>query len=186
MAPTSFSKSQHPCSGPHDPAPTKPSPSLLTLSFIQTTAATLLSLLFPDTPTSLSRNLWSIQWCSLPGTPIFDFHLAIFHISFECFQYISPWSFWQIAPYPSPAHSICSNLLCPFSVAPLRSSMGVCSVVSDSLRPHGQWPARLLCPCHFLLQGIFPIQSSNPPLLYRQADSLPVRHLGNPPSKYAV
>ena len=40
------------------------------------------------------------------------------------------------------------------------------SVVSDSLRPHGLWPARLLCPwdspgkntgkgCHALLQGIF-------------------------------
>ena len=39
-----------------------------------------------------------------------------------------------------------------------------CSVVSDSLRPHGLWPTRLLCPwdfqgkntgvgCHFLLQG---------------------------------
>ena len=43
------------------------------------------------------------------------------------------------------------------------------SVVSDSVRPHGLWPARLLCPwdppgkntgvgCHFLLQGIFPPQ----------------------------
>ena len=41
------------------------------------------------------------------------------------------------------------------------------SVVSDSLQPHGLWPARLLCPwgfpsktigvgCHFLLQGVFP------------------------------
>ena len=42
----------------------------------------------------------------------------------------------------------------------------VCSVMFDSLQPHGLWPARLLCPwdspgkntgvgCHFLLQGIF-------------------------------
>ena len=42
-----------------------------------------------------------------------------------------------------------------------------CSVLSDSWRPHGSWPARLLCPwdysgkntkvgCHFLLQGVFP------------------------------
>ena len=41
------------------------------------------------------------------------------------------------------------------------------------LQPHGLWPARLLCPwdspgknigvgCHFLLQGIFPTQGSNP------------------------
>ena len=47
-----------------------------------------------------------------------------------------------------------------------------CSVVSDSLWPHGLWPTRLLCPwdfpsrntsvgCHFLLQGTFPTQGSN-------------------------
>ena len=46
----------------------------------------------------------------------------------------------------------------------------VCWVVSDSLQPHGLWPSRLLRPwdspgrntavgCHFLLQGIFRIQS---------------------------
>ena len=47
------------------------------------------------------------------------------------------------------------------------------SVPSNSLRPHGLQPTRLLCPgdfqgkgtgvCfHFLLQGIFPTQGSNP------------------------
>ena len=47
------------------------------------------------------------------------------------------------------------------------------SVMSDSLLPHGLQPARLLCSwgfsrqdycsgCHALLQGIFPIQGSNP------------------------
>ena len=51
------------------------------------------------------------------------------------------------------------------------------SVVSYSLWPHRLQPARLLCPwdfpgkntatgCHFLLQGIFPIQGSNPGLLH--------------------
>src|SRR5574337_1228739 len=51
------------------------------------------------------------------------------------------------------------------------------SVVSDSVRPHRQQPTRLLCPwdfpgnstgvdCHFLLQGIFPTQGSNPGLLH--------------------
>ena len=49
------------------------------------------------------------------------------------------------------------------------------SVVSDSLRPHGLQPTRLLCPwdspgnstgvdCHSLLQGIFPTPGSNPGL----------------------
>ena len=52
------------------------------------------------------------------------------------------------------------------------------------LWPH---PTRFLCPwdnlgkntrvgCHFLLQGIFPIQESNLHHLYWQADSLPLSH----------
>ena len=52
-----------------------------------------------------------------------------------------------------------------------------CSVMSDSLRPHGVEPTRLLCPlnfpgkntgvgCHFLLQQIFPTQGLNPGLLH--------------------
>jgi len=51
--------------------------------------------------------------------------------------------------------------------------------------------ARLLCPwdflgknigvgCHFLLQGIFPTQGSNPHLLNWQVDSSPLSHWGNP------
>ena len=54
--------------------------------------------------------------------------------------------------------------------------VSVCSVMSDSLRPYGLEPARLLCPwdfpgrntgvcCHFLLQGIFPTQGLNIHLL---------------------
>ena len=52
-----------------------------------------------------------------------------------------------------------------------------CLVVPDSLLHHGLQPTRLLCPwdfpgkdtgvgCHFLLQGIFPTQGSNPGLLH--------------------
>ena len=52
----------------------------------------------------------------------------------------------------------------------------VLTVLSDSLRPHGPQPSRLLCPrdppgkspsvgCHALLQGIFPTQELNPGLL---------------------
>ena len=50
-----------------------------------------------------------------------------------------------------------------------------CSIMSDSLRPRGLQPARLLClwdflgkntgvGCHFLLQGIFLTQGSSPSL----------------------
>ena len=67
------------------------------------------------------------------------------------------------------------------------------TVLSDSMRPYGLWPARILCPwvspgkntgmgCHALLQGIFPTQESNPHLLrllHWQAGSLPLA----PPGK---
>ena len=53
------------------------------------------------------------------------------------------------------------------------------SVLSNSLRPHGLYPSRLLCPqnvpgkntgvgCNFLLQGIFLTQESNLGLQCRQ------------------
>ena len=62
-----------------------------------------------------------------------------------------------------------------------------CSVVSDSVRPYGWWPTRLLCPwdspgrntgvgCHFLLQGVFLTQGLNQHLLHLlhwQEGSLP-------------
>ena len=59
------------------------------------------------------------------------------------------------------------------------------------LWPHGLYSTRLFCPqnfpgknawvgCHFLLQGIFPTQESNPSLASPAvaADSLPLCHLG--------
>ena len=69
------------------------------------------------------------------------------------------------------------------------------SVVSDSLQSYALYLSSLLCPwnfpgkntgvgCYFLLQGIFPAQGLNLSLLclpHWQADSLPLRHLGNPP-----
>ena len=69
----------------------------------------------------------------------------------------------------------------------------VASVVSDSLRPYGLQPVRLVCPWYFsgknsrlgspfLLRGTFPTQGSNPSLLHLlqwQADSLPLNHLGS-------
>ena len=57
---------------------------------------------------------------------------------------------------------------------PCRESESL-SVLLDSLRPHGLWSARVLCPwdflgknsgvgCHSLLQGIFPTQGLKPGL----------------------
>ena len=70
-----------------------------------------------------------------------------------------------------------------------------CSVMSDSMWPHGLQPPRLLCPwdspgkntgvgCHVILQGIFVTPASNLHLLHWQADSLPLSHLGSPIYSY--
>ena len=70
----------------------------------------------------------------------------------------------------------------------------VCSVVSKSLRSHGLWPTRLLCPwnfpgkntgadCHILLQGIFLTLGLNLHLLCLlnwQAILYQWHHLGSP------
>ena len=65
------------------------------------------------------------------------------------------------------------------------------SASSNSLRPRGLWPARLLCPwdfpgentavgCHSLLRGIFPgVKCVFPRLLCWQVGSAPLRHQGS-------
>ena len=63
------------------------------------------------------------------------------------------------------------------------------SVMSDSLWPHGLWPARPLCPwnspgnnsglgCYSLIQGIFLTQGSNPGLLDWSQILYPLSHQG--------
>ena len=65
------------------------------------------------------------------------------------------------------------------------------SVVSDSLQPHGLQPTRLLYPwnfpgmntrvgCHFLPQGIFLIQESNPGLLHCRQILYQLSYEGSP------
>ena len=65
-----------------------------------------------------------------------------------------------------------------------------CSVMSDSLQPHGLYPARLLHPwdfpgknsvvgCHFLLQGIFTTQGSNPGLPHCRWTPYHLSHQGS-------
>ena len=72
-----------------------------------------------------------------------------------------------------------------------------CSIVSNSLWPHGLQPARLLCPwkssgkniggvCHFLLQGIFPTQGLNPALPHCRQILYHLSHQGSPLSPNSV
>ena len=76
-------------------------------------------------------------------------------------------------------HTCPSVCLFPFGLVLVHVRVCVCvsrSVVSNSLRPHGLQPTRLLCPwnflgkntgvgCHSLLPRNFPTQGSNPGLL---------------------
>ena len=66
-----------------------------------------------------------------------------------------------------------------------------CPVVSDSLRLHGLWLARLLCPwnspgkstgvgSHSLLQGLVPTQGSNPGLTHCRQILYKLSHQGSP------
>ena len=77
----------------------------------------------------------------------------------------------------------------PPPVHPVRCT--VHSGMSDSLPPHGLYPARLLCPwdspgkntgvgCHTLLQGIFPTQGSNPHLAHYRRILYHLSHQGSP------
>ena len=70
-------------------------------------------------------------------------------------------------------------------------------VMSHSLPSHGLQPARLLCPwdfpgkhtgvaCHFLLQGIFPIQGSNRHLLHLLHCREILYHLSHQGSHYLL
>ena len=66
-----------------------------------------------------------------------------------------------------------------------------CIAGSDSFQPHGLRPTRLLCPwdspgknigvhCHFLLQGFFPTQGSNPGLPHYRQILYRLTHQGSP------
>ena len=78
-----------------------------------------------------------------------------------------------------------TSLLILAGVSPRSVPQPVCSSVTRGLRPVG-FPCPQTSPgkntqvgCQFLLQGNFPAQGSNPHLLHRQADSLPLSHLGS-------
>ena len=93
-------------------------------------------------------------------------------------------------------HHQCLTCIMAFNYTPHQNLLLRCAVLvkSDSLRANGLQPTRFLCPwnfpgnntgvgCHFLLQGIFPIQGLNThlfQLLHGQAGSSPPHHLGSP------
>ena len=96
---------------------------------------------------------------------------------------LSQWCHSTVSSSIAPI-SFCLQSFPPLGTFPMsgffaHKSLGLlsCSVMSDSLWPHGLQPARLFCPWnpsskntgvghHILLQGILLTQGLNPPLLY--------------------
>ena len=83
------------------------------------------------------------------------------------------WKFYHLV---SPINTVSLQLILVPLTWKCMHAFSVASVVSNSLQPHGLYPARPLCPwdfsgknarvdCHALLQGIFWIQESNSSLL---------------------
>ena len=83
------------------------------------------------------------------------------------------------------AHSV-TLFLCSYSCSVPHSCPALCNSMDCSPRttPHGIFPAKNTgVGCHFLLQGIFPAQESNPPLLWllhQQVESLLLSHQESP------
>ena len=116
----------------------------------------------------------------------------IFLLGYHCTNHFAPMIFIAILPTVSQSLNIIivlSSVMCDRHVWLLSRS-----VMFNSLLPPGLQPTRLLCPwnlpgkntgvgCQFLLQGIFPTQGSNQPLMHLllwQADSSPLSHLERP------
>ena len=54
------------------------------------------------------------------------------------------------------------------------------SLPKEKISPRDSLGKNTAVSCHFLLQGIFPTQVSNPGLLHWQVDSLPLSQQGTP------
>ena len=102
---------------------------------------------------------------------------------------------WQLhhAPLLSKFRPGTYRLCCLNSICEITDTVSG-SIVSDSLRPHGPQPTRLLCPwdspgkntgvgCHSLLQSIFPTQGSNPGLPHYRQALFRLSHQGSPQNK---
>ena len=123
-----------------------------------------------------SSNRWTAR-----ESPVFDFLKDMYLFTLGCIRS------WPQHVGSSGCGVQVSLQLC-LGLQAARPLPFTCSVVSNSLRPHGLQPTRLLCPLvspgkntgegfHALLLGIFPTQGSNPGLLLVGSRlSYPVAH----------
>ena len=105
--------------------------------------------------------------------PVLDCHI---HGKYSVCSLVTNWFFlsWCFEIYPHCIYFYCCCCLVP-------------KLCLTLLWPYGLEPSRLICwgdfpgknigvGCHFLLQGIFLTQESNPHLLHWQVDSWPLSH----------
>ena len=97
----------------------------------------------------------------------------------------------RLCPEPHRTHGFIWGPSCSNKVTASYLASSTCSVLYNSLRPHGLQPTRLLCPwdapgknagvgCHSLLQGIFLAQGWNPGLLHCGQILYLLSHQGSP------
>ena len=88
-------------------------------------------------------------------------------------------------PLPTPENTLLSGMTSELLRIVTKSCLTLCNPTNYS-PPGCPWDSpgkNTGVGCHFLLQGVFPTQESNPCLLHWQADSLPRNHQGSPDSK---
>ena len=129
-------------------------------------------------PSVLWAHAQSLSCVPLFATPWTVACQAFLSVGFPRKEYWSGLPFPFPGDLPNPGIKPRSLALQADSFLPSHQCESVsCSVVPDSLQPHGLQSARLLCPrvsqgkntgmgCHFLLQGIFLTQGWKLPLLY--------------------
>ena len=144
--------------------------------------------------------LWRIPWTEQPGYSLWG-HKEMDTTMWLTLHFASSSSTWSENPsFPvllkrTALYAWQFLLILFFSIATITSLHIIlllfsCSVMSNSLQPHGTQSTRLLCPwnspgrstevgCHALLQGIFLIQGSNPGLLHWRWILYYVSHQGS-------
>ena len=139
--------------------------------------------------------------------PMFFVFFNWLNVSFQmCVLYINYWQFW-LAYLENEVLIIKNSVVAQYWANSMHFKVShvdkfyhwvivmlfSCLTVSDSQTPWTvvcQAPLSLGFPskntgggCHFLLQGIFPIQGLNWSILHWQADSSPLSHLGSPKNR---
>ena len=159
---------------------------ILTPLFIIQNSPNITTLILSQVSASIHLFIHSLSTCDVSGKTRFlllwNFLSLLLDTKDKCIQVTSSvLSKWQ-------GCSICLKFVLLYCCSVVKSWPTLSDLI-DSSPPassvHGISQSRILGR-HFLLQGTFPTQGSNPCLLPWQVDSLPLSHQGSPASGYIL